>query len=127
MAATVIPILAHAARMEDRLDLRVYFDLPGLGLALQQGVWKGKAELVARFLTANGSRAGDVVAHNVVFDPRPATYRSMVENGAPFSRVLTIPANAVELKLLVRSVETGRIGTLTIPLPQPPTRLAKHN
>jgi hypothetical protein len=122
MDETVIPIVAHAVRSHDRLDLRVSFDVSALGLALQQGVWKGKAEFVARFLTAEGARAGDVLAQTVVFNLRPATYRSMLQTGVPYSRALTVPAKAVELKLLVGSIDTGRIGTLTIPLSEPPAR-----
>jgi len=126
MDATTIPILANAVRTQDRLDLKVSFDVSSLGLTLQQGVWKGKAELVARFLAADGTKAGDLVAHTVVFNLRPATYQSMLQNGAPYRRSLIIPAKAVELKLLVGSVTTGQIGTLTIPLPEPPAHLPKQ-
>ncbi len=59
----MIRLRAHAVRTLDRLDLRVYFDLSGLGLNFQQRLWRGKTELVAPFLTADGNKARDVVAH----------------------------------------------------------------
>ena len=40
-----------------------------------------------------------------------------VRSGLPYHRVeLKVPAKAVELKLLVASPASGKIGTLTIPL-----------
>lgn len=114
--ATAIGITASATRNADRLDLSVNFEIAGLDLNLSDGLWKGQTELVARFATAAGVQAGDTLAETLTFNLRPATYTSMLEKGAHYRKEIPIPANAVELKLLVGSLASGKIGTLTIPL-----------
>jgi len=119
--ATEIPISASATRSEDRLDLSMSFDISGLGLQLRDELWKGKAEVLARFLTANGVQSGDTVADTLTLTLRPASYVSMLETGAPYHKEMTIPPTAVELDLLVGSVDTGKIGTLKIPVAEIPS------
>lgn len=116
--ATVIPIAANATRDGDRVDLSVSVDVPSLDLELSDGLWKGKAELVMRFVTAAGLPAGDPSAETLTFGFRPETYESMLQGGNPYRsrRELPIPAGAVELKVLVGNLASGKIGTLTIPL-----------
>ncbi len=114
--ATAIGITASAARIADRLDLSVNFEIAALDLKLTDGLWKGQTELLARFATADGVQAGDTLAETVTFNLRPATYASMLEKGAHYHKEIPVPANAVELKLLVGSLASGKIGTLTIPL-----------
>ena len=53
--ATGIGITASATRTQDRLRLMESFDVPGLDLQFEQGIWKGRAEVVARFMTAEGT------------------------------------------------------------------------
>lgn len=114
--ATAIGMSASATRAQDRLDLSVNVDISGLDLELTEGLWKGKAELVLRFVTADGVQAGDTLAETMILNLRPATYTSMLENGAQYHKEIPIPPNAVELKLLAGSLASGKIGTLRIPL-----------
>jgi VWFA-related protein len=114
--ATAIPVTSLATRMQNRLKLSVSLDIPSLDLELSEGVWKGKVELVARFTTAEGTLAGDVLSETLNLTLRPATYTAALETGLPFRKELTIPAKAVELKLLIGNLVSGKIGTLTIPL-----------
>jgi hypothetical protein len=115
--ATVIPLTVRATRNGDRVDLSVSLDVSSLDLELSEGLWKGKAELVTRFVTADGLPAGDVSAQTLTFNLRPATYESMLR-GDPFRNHsdLPIPPKAIELKVLVGNLASGKIGTLTIPL-----------
>ncbi len=115
---TPIAITATATRTQDRLDLSATIDLAGLDLDLDQGLWKGKAEFVARFMAADGTQAGEVFSKAIVLNLRPETYASMLESGLPYPQELTIPAKAVELKLLIGNLASGKIGTLTVPLSQ---------
>jgi hypothetical protein len=116
MDATAIPITASATRAQDRLNLAATIDLASLDLNLNQGQWTGKVEIVARFLAADGTQAGEVFAQTAALNlPQPA-YESMLKSGFVYRKQLQIPANAVELKLLVANLATGKIGTLTIPL-----------
>lgn len=114
--ATSIGITASATRNRDRLDLSVSFDLSGFDFALKQGLWKGSAEVVARFMTAEGVWAGDVLSQMITFNLKPESYASMLRSGAIYHKEIRIPPKAVELKLLVGNLASGKIGTLTIPL-----------
>ena len=116
--ATAIGITASATHAQDRLDLSVSLDVSSLDLELTQGLWKGAAELVARFVTADGLQAGDLLSQTVTLNLPPAAYASMSQSGVPYHRELRIPPKAVELKLLVGNLASGKIGTLTIPLSQ---------
>jgi hypothetical protein len=116
MDATAIPITASGTRAQDRLNLMATIDLATLDLNLNQGSWTGKFEIVARFMAADGTQAGDVFAETAALNlPQPA-YESALKNGFVYRKDLNVPANAVELKLLVGNLTTGKIGTLTIPL-----------
>ncbi len=114
--ATEIPITASLTRTDDQLNLSATFDIAGLELQLSDDLWKGKAEVVSRFMTAEGIQAGNTTAETMIFTLKPATYTSMLQKGAAYHKQIAIPANAVELDLLVGSLATGKIGTLKIPL-----------
>ncbi len=114
--ATAIALTASATRKLDRLDLTVSFDLASLDLTPSGGLWKGAAEVVARFITPEGVWAGDLLSQTVTFNLKPANYASMSQSGVTYHKELRIPAKAVELKLLVGNLASGKIGTLTIPL-----------
>jgi VWFA-related protein len=114
--ATAIPITASATRAQDRLDLAASIDLASLDLNLNQGLWSGKLEIVARFLAADGTHAGEVFSETATLSLKQVTYDSVLKTGFVYHKELKIPANAVELKLLVGNLATGKIGTLTIPL-----------
>jgi VWFA-related protein len=124
--ATAIAMSASATRKQDRLDVTVSFDLASLDLTPSGGLWKGAAEVVARFLTPEGVWAGDVISQTVTFNLKPSTYAAMLQNGATYHKELKIPAKAVELKLLVGNLASGKIGTVTIPLSEVDQGAAKQ-
>jgi VWFA-related protein len=114
--ATAIILTASAVRKQDRLDLTISFDLASLDLTPSGALWKGAAEVVARFMTPEGVWAGDVISQTVTFNLKASNYASMLQSGVTYHKELKIPAKAVELKLLVGNLASGKIGTLTIPL-----------
>jgi hypothetical protein len=67
-------------------------------------------------MTPEGVWAGDVNSQTVTFNLKPSTYASMLQGGVKYRKELKIPAKAVELKLLVANLASGKVGTLTIPL-----------
>ena len=71
-----------------------------------------------RFMTSDGRIAGKVIALTMSFHLRPATHVAALQRGLQFRREIEIPAKAVDLNLLVGSLASGKIGTLTIPLPE---------
>jgi hypothetical protein len=115
--ATAIAITASVARAGNSVKLTEAIDLAGLDLDLTRGTWKGKADVVTRFMAIDGTQAGEVVSDTLTLNLRPTTYQSMLGTGVFYRKELTIPARAVELKLLVGNLASGKIGTLTIPLP----------
>jgi hypothetical protein len=114
--ATEIPVTASVTRQEDQLDVSASFGISGLDLQLTDELWKGKAEVVTRFMTADGIQAGNTIAEAISFKLSPAAYSSRLEKGAQYHKQLAIPEKAVELDLLVGSLTTKMIGTLKIPL-----------
>jgi VWFA-related protein len=118
--ATAIGIKASATRTPDRVRVTESIDVSSLDLQLEDGLWKGRAEVVARFLAADGAWAGEAMAETMTLGLKPATYDSMLQSGVPYHKELAIPAKAVSLKLLIGSLKTGKIGTLTIPLSEVP-------
>ena len=56
------------------------------------------------------------MAETLTLNLKASTYESAIENGLRYGKDLTIPPKAVELKLLIGNVTSGKIGTLTIPL-----------
>ena len=116
--ATAIGITASANRSQDQLNLGVKLDLAGLDLDLDQGLWHGQIELVTRFQAVDGTLAGDAITQAVTLNLKQNTYEGMQKDGFPYRRDLKIPPKAVELKFLVTNLATGKIGTLTIPLPE---------
>ncbi|HEY7335019.1 MAG TPA: hypothetical protein VH639_09055 [Bryobacteraceae bacterium] len=117
---TAIPITASATRTPDRVQVTESFDLSSLDLQLEEGLWKGRAEVAARFSAADGVWVGEAIAETITFGLKPDTYDSMVQSGVPYRQELAIPAKAVSLKLLIGSLKSGKIGTLTIPLSEIP-------
>lgn len=115
---TAIPITASVTRLEDRLDLKATIDLAGLDLQLSEGLWRGQAEIAARFLTVGAIQAGEVLSETASLKLSETPYEAMLKSGFVYHKELAIPAKAVELKLLVANLATGKIGTLTIPLPE---------
>jgi VWFA-related protein len=116
MDATAIPLRATATRVQDELDLALSIDVSSLDLKLDQGLWKGDVEVVARFMAADGAPAGEAVAESLRLNLRQTTYDSMQQSGVPYRKKLKVPAKAVELKFVVGSLAIGKIGTLTVPL-----------
>ena len=106
--ATAIPITASLTRAGNNLKLTEAIDLAGLNLDLTEGTWKGKAEVVARFMAVDGTEAVEVVSDILTLNLRPATYQSMLGTGVLYRKELTIPERAVELKLLVGNLASDR-------------------
>jgi hypothetical protein len=72
--------------------------------------------VVERFTTAEGVIAADPVAQTLILTLPQADWDAALRDGLPWRSELTIPAHAVELKLLFANRASGRIGTLAIPL-----------
>jgi VWFA-related protein len=131
--ALAIPIQASAKRIQgptsqtgtspaqtnvERLSFDAVLDAASLDLAPVQNRWTGKLEVVAQFMAADGSIVGDrpALAQNVDLNFTQPTYDGAMQHGLLYRNELKIPAKAVELKILIANMATGKIGTVTIPL-----------
>ena len=114
--SSAIPARASVTLSGDSLKLEARLDVENLNLTPEEKIWKGRIEVVARFVTADGIMASDVFHQTVTMNLRQATYDAAVRDGLAYSTELKVPAKAVELKLLFANPASGKIGTLTIPL-----------
>jgi VWFA-related protein len=131
--ALAIPIQASAKRIQnrtnqtqtnptqttqERLSFDAVLDAASLDLAPIQNRWTGKLEVVAEFMAADGSIVGDrpALAQTVNLNFSQPTYDAATQRGVLYRNELKIPAKAVELKILIANMATGKIGTVTIPL-----------
>ena len=89
-----------------------------LDLAPVQNRWTGKLEVVAEFMAGDGSIVGDrpALAQTVNLNFTQPTYDAATQHGLLYRNELKIPAKAVEFKILIANMATGKIGTVTIPL-----------
>ncbi len=122
--ATAIPIKANLSRSQDRLNLKATLDMASLALTPNQNLWTGKIEIVARFTAADGGLAGQVFYQTMTLNLSQSTYDKAAREGLSYHNQLTIPAKAVELKLLFANLASGKLGTLTIPLSEIETATA---
>jgi VWFA-related protein len=114
---SAVPVKASATLTAGRLDVEIMLDVESLGLVQEGSRWTGKIETVARFTTADGLVAGDVFSETVRLNLHQGTYDAAVRGGLPYHKLeLKIPDKAAELKLLFANPDSGKIGTLTIPL-----------
>jgi VWFA-related protein len=114
--STAIGVTVSATRNQNALQLTESIDLSDLDLELIDGFWKGKLEVVAKFMAAAGTSAGEVVSESMTLNLLPQTYQALGMR-LPFRRELTIPEQAVALRLLVANLASGKVGTLTFTLP----------
>jgi len=121
--ALAIPIQASAKRIQtqttqERLSFDAVLDAASLDLAPVQNRWTGKLEIVAQFIAADGSIVGDrpALAQTVNLNFSQPTYDDATQHGLLYRNELKIPAKAVEFKILIANMATGKIGTVTIPL-----------
>ena len=120
-----IPIQAAISYSGDHLNLEARLDPATLGLVSGDSLWKGKLEIVESFTAADGAMAGEGILRHMTLRLRQATYDSALRTGLPYRQELTVPAKAVELKLLFANREAGKVGTLSIPLAAHPTKTSR--
>lgn len=115
--AVSIPVTAQVKEDHGMMDVVAALDVASFGLEQKQGRWKGNLEVVARFTAADGKTVGETSSHTLVLNLKPATYASFQRDGFQFHDRFRIPAKAADLRLLFGKVETGKAGSITVPVP----------
>jgi hypothetical protein len=69
-------------------------------------------------MAADGSSAGDrpALAQTVDLNFAQPTYDDVKQRGLLYHHELKIPSRAVQFRILIANMATGKIGTVTIPL-----------
>jgi VWFA-related protein len=114
--ATAIPVDASVTKQSGRVRIEAKIGVETLDLVADQGLRTGRIEVVGRFTTADGVIAADPVAQTLILNLPQAAWDAALRDGLPWRSELTIPARAVELKLMFANPASGRIGTLTVAL-----------
>ena len=102
----------------ERLRFDAILDVTSLDLAPAGNRRTGRLEVAAMFMAADGSIAGDRPALDQTVDLNfsRATWDTAVKHGILYRNEVKIPAKAVQFRILIANMATGRIGTVTIPL-----------
>lgn len=111
-------LINHKRANHGRLNFDTVLDADSLDLAPIQNRWTGKLEIVGLFMSADGRIAGDRPAldQTVKLNFSQPTYEAAKQHGLVYSNEVKIPASAVEFKILIANIASGKIGTVTIPL-----------
>jgi VWFA-related protein len=110
--STTIPLTMLAGRREGTLALKVSLDARNVALDGDQG----RLEMLVRFATGDGRQTGTLAKSSVKLDLKPANYETALRNGISVQQTFAIPPDAVAFRVLIHDVQSGRIGTVSIPL-----------
>jgi hypothetical protein len=103
---------------QERLSFDTVLDVASLDLAPILARWTGSLEVVAAFMAADGRIVGarPALDQTVKLNFSQSSFDAAAQRGLLYRNELKIPAGAVELKILIANLATGKIGTVTIPL-----------
>jgi hypothetical protein len=111
-----IPIEAVAELLQNRIRIQVTLQPDSLSFKKEDGRRRGEMEVFFSFRWNGDERPGNPDYRKVALNLTERSYETAVKNGLAFSRTLTVPSKANEVRVLVRNPVSGNIGTLTIPL-----------
>jgi hypothetical protein len=113
--ANAIPLSAEVERAGSGFaSIRLNIDLASLNLTSQDGKHMGLADV----LILQRNEVGKVferVNDTIQMDFSEATYERLRTSGVPYRRTIALNPQATAMRVVVRDVATGNIGSLTIP------------
>ena len=118
--ASAIPLQASVDREAESLVLHLHIEPGGMTFEEKEGRWHVTLEILWRFTMAEGRQAGELVTKGIRTTLQPSSHDRVLQDGMNFGATLRIPAQAAMLRVAVRDLNSGQIGTLTIPLGQVP-------
>jgi hypothetical protein len=104
--------------IQERVRFDATIDVTSIDLAAIQNRWTGSLEVIAQFTAADGSIVGarPALAQTLKLNLKQATYDAVAQSGFLYRNELKIPEKAVQFKILIANMATGKIGTVTIPI-----------
>ena len=118
--SSAIPLRASVDRQAESLALHLHIEPGGMTFAEKEGQWHGALEILCRFTMAEGRQTGELVTKGIKTTLQPSSHDRVLLEGMNFGATLRIPAQAAMLRVAVRDLSSGQIGTLTISLGQVP-------
>jgi hypothetical protein len=116
--SAVIPMTAKAVLRQDVLILEVSLAAGALSLVRAEDTWTGTLGVLVRFAEADGIQCGSVWTESPQIKLDLQAYDDDARDGISLRKELQIPPRAATVRVLVRDGASGKIGTLSVPLPQ---------
>ena len=114
--ATGIPIEITAERRKNALTLSIGVKPGSLGLAHVGNRWRGSIDVATEFVAEKPGTSYPLQFETTELDLSEERYAAGEREGLLFPKTLEIPAGADRVKVLARSGEAGRVGSVTIRL-----------
>jgi VWFA-related protein len=113
-----VKMTARVVRIKGQAKLRVLLNLDPATLSVKEkdGKLNGQVDEFVAELNGNGGMVGKV-ADTRSFNLPVAKRSSYETHGVTWPIDITLVATAVQLRIVVRDTKSGRLGSLTIPLP----------
>jgi VWFA-related protein len=100
----------------DGYELKLNIGLAGIGLQSAGGRWSGQIQ-VMMFARDGAGAASESLSQTVGLNLQQDTYDKALASGLQFSHGFKLDSKASSLRVIVRDLNSGNLGTLTIPLP----------
>jgi len=112
---TGIPLSAQLAPASGGYELRLTIGLGALHLQPGDGRWKGAVQIETIQRNEEGAELSSV-EERVGLQLQKETYDNMIETGFPYRHLFVLKPRAASLRVVVRDLNSGELGSLTISL-----------
>jgi hypothetical protein len=120
MEATELSIMAAVKRSGNHWEVTLVIDTLDLALISNKGKWTGGVDMVLRQEASDG-RGLDLEQLALPFKWGQGTFNERVQTGTRLVRTMKVEAGAARLRIAVRDQQSGRLGTITVPLESAPS------
>ena len=110
LSGSVSPIAGHEC------ELKLHIGLASVSLSPEGGQWTGRLALAVYGRDDSGN-AYESLSKTVDLKLQQDSYDNALKTGLPYARSFRLDPKATSLRVMVRDLGSGNIGTLTIPAP----------
>jgi hypothetical protein len=100
----------------DGYELKLNIALAGVSLQQAGGRWSGQVQIMM-FARDSSGNASESLSQTLGLQLRQDTYDKTLKSGLQFGHGFKLDSKANSLRVMVRDLNSGNMGTLTIPLP----------
>jgi VWFA-related protein len=114
---TSLPLSAHVVKYGEKLDVSIRFDPSALTFRREGNRRKGNLTVLYAFRPPGDSGKIRIYSESTKLELSEEQYKTLLKHGLrTFRKQIPLPATAASLRLAVQDEESGRIGSVTIPL-----------